>query len=82
MTIPEVISFWNEVHTIIDDAMQKRDRSVSIYISPEYGNMSVIITPWPDEESLREAYNNGEISYNDYRAKIGLSPVKSKTDII
>jgi len=28
------ISFWNEVHTIIDDAVEKRNRSVALYISP------------------------------------------------
>lgn len=31
------ISFWNEVHTIIDEAVEKHDRSVSVYISPEGG---------------------------------------------
>lgn len=36
------ISFWNEVHTIIDEAMEKHDRSVSVYISPE-GAMSATV---------------------------------------
>ena len=67
------ISFWNEVHTIIDEAVEKHDRSVSIYISPE-GIMSVNVYPWPDEESLREALECGKITYNDYRKKLGLDP--------
>lgn len=33
----DFISFWNEAHTIIDDAIEKRDRSVAIYISPDGG---------------------------------------------
>jgi len=69
------IIFWNEVHTIVDEAMEKRDRSVSIYISPD-GGMSVSTYPWPDEETLRTAYVEGKISYNDYRAKLGLPLVK------
>lgn len=67
---------WQEVHTIVDDAMAKGDRSVSIYISPD-GGMSIGVFPWPDEESLRVAYEQGKISYNDYRAKLGLSPVRN-----
>ena len=72
----DFISFWNEAHTIIDDAVEKQDRSVSIYISPD-GGMSISVSPWPDEESLRTAYEQGKISYNDYRKSIGLSPVKT-----
>lgn len=72
----DFISFWNEAHTIIDDAVEKHDRSVSIYISPD-GGMSISVSPWPDEESLRAAYEQGKISYNDYRKSIGLSPVKT-----
>jgi hypothetical protein len=70
------ITSWQEVHTIVDDAMAKGDRSVSIYISPD-GGMSIGVFPWPDEESLRVAYEQGKISYNDYRAKLGLSPVRN-----
>lgn len=70
------ITSWQEVHTIVDDAMAKGDRSVSIYISPD-GGMSVSVSPWPDEETLREAYEQGKISYNDYRKSIGLAPVKT-----
>lgn len=60
-------------HTIIDDAVEKRDRSVAIYISPDSG-MTLNVYPWPDEESLREALERGKITYNDYRKKIGLAP--------
>lgn len=67
------ITSWQEVHTIVDDAMSKGNRSVSIYISPD-GGMSISVSPWPDEESLRVAYKQGKISYNDYRAKLGLAP--------
>lgn len=70
------ITSWQEIHTIVDDAMAKGDRSVSIYISLD-GGMSISVSPWPDEESLRAAYEQGKISYNDYRKSIGLSPVKT-----
>lgn len=69
------ITSWQEVHTIVDDAMAKGDRSVSIYISPD-GGMSITVLPWPDKESLRTAYEQGKISYNDYRMRLGLDPVK------
>ena len=69
------ITSWQEAHTIIDDAVKKGDRSVSIYISPD-GGMSISVYPWPDEETLRAAYEQGKISYNDYRTKIGLGAVK------
>lgn len=69
------ITSWQEAHTIIDDAVKKGDRSVSIYISPD-GGMSISVYPWPDEEALRAAYEQGKISYNDYRTKIGLGAVK------
>ena len=39
---------WEKVRELIEDAMQKRDRSVSIYFSP-YG-FSVAVYPWSDEE--------------------------------
>lgn len=31
------IQFWEEAHTIIDEALKKRDRSVSVFLHPEYG---------------------------------------------
>ena len=71
------ITSWQEVHTIVDDAMAKGDRSVTIYISPD-GGMSIAVFPWPDEETLRVAYEQGKISYNDYRTKLGLSLVRDQ----
>ena len=65
------ITSWQEAHTIVDDAMAKGDRAVCIYLSPD-GGMSISVSPWPDEGSLRVAYEQGKISYNDYRAKLGL----------
>nr|DAZ55938.1 MAG TPA: Nickel responsive protein responsive protein, Structural Genomics.3A [Caudoviricetes sp.] len=71
------ITSWQEVHTIVDDAMTKGNRSVTIYISPD-GGMSIAVFPWPDEETLRAAYEQGKISYNDYRTKLGLSLVRDQ----
>ncbi|MFR1480700.1 MAG: hypothetical protein ACLSB9_35980 [Hydrogeniiclostridium mannosilyticum] len=48
-----------EVHTIVDDAMSKGNRSVSIYISPD-GGMSISVSPRPDEESVRAVYEQGK----------------------
>lgn len=56
-----------KIHSIIDEAMAARDRSVSIYISPD-GGVSVLVSPWPDEKTLRDMKTNGLISYNDYRS--------------
>lgn len=71
------ITAWNEIHTIIDDAMEKRDRSVAIYFSPENG-MSVNVYPWPDYEDLYNMYCEGKITFNDFRAKMGLSMMKEE----
>lgn len=73
------ITSWQEAHTIVDDAMKKGDRSVSIYISPDSG-MSVSVFPWPDEEMLRAAYEQGKISYNDYRMRLGLPPIHNQDE--
>lgn len=64
-----------KIHTIIDEAMAARDRSVSIYISPD-GGVSVSVFPWPDEETLRDMLVKECISYNDYRTRLGLPPIK------
>lgn len=72
----EHISFWNEVHTIIDEAVEKHDRSVSVYISPE-GAMSVTVQPWPDADELYDMYQKGRITANDFRVKMGLPMVKN-----
>lgn len=40
------ITPWQEVHTIVDDAMAKSDRTVTIYISPD-GGMSISVSLGP-----------------------------------
>lgn len=72
----DFISFWQEVHTLIDDAMEKRDRSVSLYFNPENG-MSVNVYPWPDGEDLYQMYKDGQITASDFRMKMGLTEVKN-----
>ena len=62
-----------KIHSIIDEAMAARDRSVSIYISPDGG---VSVSVFPDEETLRNMRASGLISHNDYRTRLGLSPMK------
>lgn len=79
MNQKDFISFWQEVHTIVDDAMEKRDRSVSIYISPDNG-MSVNVYPWPNPEDLYEMYKDGKISLNDFREKCGLPKIEENGD--
>ncbi len=69
----DFISFWNEAHTIIDDAVEKRDWSVAIYISPDSG-MTLNVYPWPDEESLREALGAAKSPTMTIAKKIGLAP--------
>lgn len=76
MNNKDFISFWQEVHTLIDDAMEKRDRSVSVYFHPENG-LSVNVYPWPDAEDLWEMYKKGRITANDFRVKMGLPAVKN-----
>lgn len=40
------------------------------------GGISVSVFPWPDEETLRNMRAGGLISHNDYRTRLGLSPMK------
>ena len=65
-----------DIHALIDDAMQKRDRLIAIYIHPENG-MSVNVYPWPDMDDLRELYEDGRITANEFRAKMNLPMVKN-----
>ena len=51
MAINESINIWNEIHTIIDDTMKKRDRYVSISVFPDTGFL-VSVYPWPEDEDL------------------------------
>jgi hypothetical protein len=71
----EVTELEVSVEGLIDEAMEARDRSVSIYISPDCG-VSVSVFPWPDEETLRNMRASGLISHNDYLTRLGLSPMK------
>lgn len=71
---------WVQIRAIIDEAIKKHDRSVSIYIHPE-NVMSVNVYPWPDYEDLYEMYKDGKITFNDFRAKAGL-PMMKEEDFI
>ena len=77
MNNKDLISFWQEVHTLIDEGMEKRDRTVSVFFNPVTG-MTVTVHPWPDAEDLWEQYEKGRITKNDFREKIGLPPIGSK----
>lgn len=72
----DFITFWQEIHTIIDDAVEKRDRSVLIFLHPENG-FSVNVSPWPDADELYDMYQKGRITANDFRAKMGLPMVRN-----
>lgn len=65
-----------DIHALIDEAMQKRDRMVAIYIHPENG-MSINVYPWPDVDDLWKLYEDGRITANDFRAKMNLPMVKN-----
>lgn len=67
---------FENLKEIVDDAMQKRDRTVSIYFNPETG-LSVNFNPWPDADELYEQYKKGRITANDFRMKMGLPMVKN-----
>lgn len=74
----DFITCWQEVHTIIDDAMEKRDRTVSIFFNPVTG-MSVTVHPWPDADELWDMYQDGKITANEFREKMGLPRVEVKS---
>lgn len=73
----DFIASWESIHTIIDEAMEKHDRTVSIYISPD-GTMSVNVFPWPNIEDLYRMYKKGKITFADFRAKAGLPMIKEE----
>lgn len=68
---------WVQIRAIIDEAIKKHDRSVSIYIHPENG-MSVNVYPWPNYDDLYEMYKDGKITFSDFRAKAGLPMIKEE----
>lgn len=41
------------VRNLIDEAMEKRDRSVALYFAPN-GGISLNVYPWPDPEDEEE----------------------------
>lgn len=67
---------WDQILKLIEDAVEKRDRSVSLYFNPDTG-MSVSVYPWPDADELYEMYKDGKITANDFREKMGLPRVKN-----
>lgn len=73
---PETPDKWEQIKGLIDDAMAKRDRSVSLYFNPDTG-MSVSVYPWPDVEDMYEQYKKGLITENDLREKMGLPRIKT-----
>lgn len=73
--------YWEHVLELINDAMKKRDRSVSIYINPDNG-MSISVYPWPDYEELYNMYQAGKISFGDFRSKAGLPMMKEEDFIL
>lgn len=66
---------WERMAKIVEEAVQKRDRMVTIFFSPETG-MNVSVTPWPDTEEMTRLRTVGLISENDFRRGIGLSPIR------
>lgn len=67
----EMDMYWQHIQDLVNEAVQKRDRSVSIFISPSNG-VSVTVYPWPDVDALFEMHKNGEITRNELREKMGL----------
>lgn len=77
MNKKNLINSWDEIHTIIQEAAEKRDRSVAIYISGD-GGMSVNVHPWPDLEDLYDMYQQGKITFDDFRTKAGLPMMREE----
>lgn len=70
-------AFPDMVHTLIDEAVEKRNRSVSLYFNPN-GGSSVSVYPWPDWEDLYQLYQDGKITFTDFRVKAGLPMIKEE----
>lgn len=66
----------NMIKEIIEEAVTKRDRSVSIYFSPETG-MSISVYPWPDAEACSEMFRRGEISLSEYHRMVGIQATET-----
>lgn len=67
---------WEEVRKLINDAAEKRDRTICVSFNPEAG-LSVYVSPWPDADELYDQYQKGRITANDFREKMGLPRVKN-----
>lgn len=57
---------WDQIRVIIDEAMANRDRTVSVYISPD-GGMSVNLSPWPE---LMESSDNIGTSKDEWPSTV------------
>lgn len=66
---------WERMAKIVEEAAQKRDRSVSIFFSPETG-LSLSVYPWPDVEELERMHALGRITTNQFRRAVGLAPIR------
>ena len=40
---------WKQLQKFVDEGIEKRDRSISVYFNPETG-VSMYINPWPEKE--------------------------------
>ena len=68
---------WEEIRKIVDDTAVKRDRKVKIFISTTTGT-SISIEPWPDIDELYQMYQEGKITFNDFRTRSGLSLIREE----
>lgn len=66
---------WERMAKIVEEATQKRDRSVSIFFNPETG-LSLSVYPWPDVEELERMHALGRITTNQFRRAVGLAPIR------
>lgn len=66
---------WERMAKIVEEAVQKRDRTVSIFFRPETG-LSLSIYPWPDVEELERMHALGRITTNQFRRAVGLAPIR------
>lgn len=41
---------WEQIRKLIDDAMEKHDRSISLFITPN-GEVTINVWPWTVEEA-------------------------------
>lgn len=68
-----------DILDLLNDAMKKRDRSVTIYFHPKKG-MNVNVYPWPDTEDLLDLFKSGKISMDELRAMTGFPTIKDEQE--